>query len=208
MKMAEHTGFEGENDKPGQAPAGTGCTGRATRRVTKDGRSTVKAKKSRGGVRSGMKRSRKGKTGRKAGRNVMNCVTEALRVLKSEGYIAGRVEDRDVPFDILATNGNETIRIRAIRPREEVTNAAGVRQYHSREVLELQPYWESDTDNIQIWISSRVAGLLRYRVFRCGIWNIETMQEGWQEKRKEKADSKSAKGGIAIQKSRTASLPV
>jgi hypothetical protein len=155
-----------------------------------------------------MKRSRKGKSGRKSGRNVMNCVTEALRVLKSEGYIAGRVEDHDVPFDILANRGKEMIRIRAIRPRELVANAADVRHYHSREVLELQPYWESDADNIQIWISSRVAGLLRYRVFRCGIWNVETMQGGWQEKRKAKADSESAKGGIAVQKSRTASIPV
>jgi len=206
--MMEHSGFDEGNEEPGQVPAGTGCAGRATRRVTKDGRCTVKAKKSRGGVRSGITRSRKGEAGKKAGRNVMNCVTEALRVLKSEGYMAGRVEDRDVPFDILATNGTETIRIRAIRPRVQVKNAADVRHYHSREVLELQPYWESDADNIQIWISSRVAGLLRYRVFRCGIWNVETMQEGWQEKRKEKADSESAKGGIAVQKSRTTSVPV
>lgn len=206
--MMENSGFGEGNEEPGQVPAGTGCAGRATRRVTKDSRTTVKAKKSRGGVRSGMKRSRKGKSGRKSGRNVMNCVTEALRVLKSEGYIAGRVEDHDVPFDILANRGKEMIRIRAIRPRELVANAADVRHYHSREVLELQPYWESDADNIQIWISSRVAGLLRYRVFRCGIWNVETMQKGWQEKRKAKADSESAKGGIAVQKSRTASIPV
>jgi hypothetical protein len=34
------------------------------------------------------------------------------------------------------------------------------------------------------------------------------MQNGWQEKRKEKADQESAKGGAAVQKSRTASFPV
>lgn len=45
----------------------------------------------------------------------------------------------------------------------------------------MQPFWNSDADNLQFWLFSRLAGLRRYRVFRGGIWNVETMQKGWQE---------------------------
>jgi len=196
------------NEEPGQVPAGTKCAGRTARSMTNERRSTVKAKKSRGGTRPCGKRSREPKTGKKPGRNVTRCLTEAIQILRSEGYTAGKVDDPDCPFDLLAYNGRDAIRIAVIRPRELVMNAADVRQYYSRKVLELQPYWNSDADNIQFWLFSRVAGLLRYRVFRCGIWNVETMQKGWQEKREEKADQESAEGGTAVQKSRTASFPV
>jgi hypothetical protein len=170
-------------------------------------RRTVKTRKCGG---RGLCRKRTGNkaTKKPPGRNVPNGVTEAVQVLRDEGYIVGKVDDPLLPFNLLAHRDRETIAIMVIRPRELVTNAADVRQYYSREVLALQPSWNSDADNIQFWLFSRVAGLLRYRVFRCGIWNVETMQNGWQEKRKQKADRESAKGGAAVQKSRTASFPV
>ena len=194
---------DGESDEPGQAPAGTGCSGRTSRRLSADRHRTVKAKKSRG-----RKRSPKRKNGKPPGRNVPNGVTEAKRVLRNEGYIVGTVDDPDIPFDLIAHRGREILHLRVVRPREPVMNAADVKEYHSQEVIGMQPYWNSDADNIQFWLFSRVAGLLRYRVFRGGIWNVETMQKGWQEKRAGKADQESAKEGSAVQKSRTAPFPV
>ena len=206
--MTGNCGSDEDHEKPGQVPAGTGRAGRTPRGATNERRRTVKTRKSRGSKGSRRKRSRNAATGKPPGRNVPNGVTEAVQVLRNEGYIVGKVDDPGVPFNLIAHRDRESISIMVIRPREPVTNAADVRQYYSREVLALQPYWNSDADNIQFWLFSRVAGLLRYRVFRCGIWNVETMQKGWQEKRKAKADQESAKGGAAVHKSRTASSPV
>jgi len=206
--MTGNCGSEEDHEKPGQVPAGTGCAGRTPRGAANEHRRTVKTRKSNGSTGSGRKRQGNAATGKPAGRNVPNGITEAVQVLKNEGYIVGKVDDPDLPFNLIAQRDRESISIMVIRPREPVTNAAHVRHYYSREVLALQPYWNSDADNIQFWLFSRVAGLLRYRVFRCGIWNVETMQKGWQEKRKEKADQESVEGGIAVQKSRTASSPV
>jgi hypothetical protein len=199
---------DSDSEKPGRVPAGTGRAGRTPPGAANERRRTVKTRKSGGG--KGLRRKRTGNTTTRKppGRNVPNGVTEAVQVLRNEGYIVGKVDDQLLPFNLIPHRDRETISIMVIRPRELVTNAADVRQYYSREVLALQPYWNSDADNIQFWLFSRVAGLLRYRVFRCGIWNVETMQNGWQEKRKEKADQESAKGGAAVQKSRTASFPV
>lgn len=194
------------NERSGVVPDSTGHAGRANRGKAKRDGSTVTARKSRKGIRSC---SGKLKTKRKpAGRNIPGGVSEAARILKEWGYIVGRVTDPDRPFDLIAQRGRENLSVRVVRPREPVRNASDVRYYYSREVLEMQPYWESDTDNIQFWLFSRVAGLLRYRVFRGGIWNVETMQEGWQEKQKEKADCISGVTGLAVQKSRTAPLPI
>lgn len=206
--MTGNCGSNEDHEKTGRVPAGTGCAGRTPRGAANERRHTVKMRKCRGGVGSYRKRSRKAKTGKPAGRNVPNGVTEAEQILTDEGYIVGRVMDPDRPFNLIAVRDRESIAIRVIRPKEAVKNAADVGQYYSLEVLALQPYWNSDADNIQFWLFSRVAGLLRYRVFRCGIWNVETMQKGWQEKRAEKADQESAKGVTAVQKSRTASFPV
>ncbi|MCK9580844.1 MAG: hypothetical protein M0Q92_10415 [Methanoregula sp.] len=196
------------HEEPGQVPAGTGCTGRTSRAVTNDRHCTVKTRKSHGGVRSGRKRSGNTNATKPAGRNVTAGVTEAARILKEWGWIVGKVDDPDLPFDIIARRGRENLSLKVIRTRKEVMNAAGVRTYHSRDVLELQPYWNSDADNIQFWLFSRAAGLLRYRVFRGGIWNVETMQEGWQEMRAEKAKGETEVIRQAVRKSRTAHAPV
>lgn len=206
--MRGNCGSDEDYEKPGQGPAGTGCAGRSPGRTTNEHRHTVKKKKGRESGKSRRKRSGNVTTKKPAGRNVPNGVTEAVQVLRNEGYLVGKVNDPGVPFNLIAHRDRESIAIKVIRPQKPVTNAADVRQYYSREVLSLQPYWNSDADNIQFWLFSRVAGLLRYRVFRCGIWNVETMRKGWQEKRKEKADQESVKGGTAVQKSRTASSPV
>lgn len=194
------------NEGPGVVPDRAGHAVRLNHGKAKRDGATVTARKSRKGIRSG---SGKLKPKRKpAGRNIPGGVSEAARILKEWGYIVGRVTDPDRPFDLIAQRGRENLSVRIVRPREPVRNASDVRYYYSREVLEMQPYWESDADNIQFWLFSRVTGLLRYRVFRGGIWNVETMQEGWQEQQKQRADCTTGIAGDAVQKSRTAPLPV
>jgi hypothetical protein len=197
-----------ESEAPGHVPAGTAGAGRAPRRVTNERRQTVKAKKAQGGARKTRKRTARKNPAKPAGRNVPGGVTEAARILTAWGYIVGRVTDPDCPIHLIAHKGREMLSVTVVRPREPVRNASDVRYYHSREVLELQPYWNSDADNIQFWLFSRAVGLLRYRVFRGGIWNVETMQNGWQEKRAAMADQESANEEVAVQKSRTAPFPV
>jgi hypothetical protein len=195
-------------EEPGSHPAGTGRAGPLARVAKSERRRTVKRKKSKGGTRKASKQKAKVNAKKAAGRNVTAGVTEAARILREWGYIVGKVTDPDLPFNLIAHRGREHMSILVIRPREPVMNAAGVRAYHSQEVLELQPFWNSDVDNIQFWLFSRAAGLLRYRVFRGGIWNVETMQEGWQEKRAATADVKTGAKDQAVQKSRTAHGPV
>jgi len=197
-----------ENEVPGRVPAGTARTGRAPRGKTQERRSTVKTKKSRAGTRKTRKRTGRKNTAKPSGTNVPGGVAEAARILHDWGYIVGRVIDPACPISLIAHKGREMLSVTVVRPREPVKNASDVRYWYSREVLELQPYWNSDTDNIQFWLFSRVAGLLRYRVFRGGIWNVETMQNGWQEKRAAAAVQESEDEEAAVQKSRTAPFPV
>ncbi|MDD5144370.1 hypothetical protein [Methanoregula sp.] len=205
MRSGITTPIDG-NEVPGDVPDRAGHGVRAKRGKSKKAGASVTARKCRKGIQSAARRAKKIR--KPAGRNISCGVSEAARILKEWGYIVGRIDDPDRPFDLIARRGRENLSIRIVRPREPVRNASDVRYYYSREVLEMQPYWESDADNIQFWLFSRVAGLLRYRVFRGGIWNIETMQEGWQEKRKEKADCTTGVTGLAVQKSRTAPLPI
>jgi len=206
--MTTVTKNDEENEVPGVVPAGTAGAGRTPRNVTKERRQTVKAKKSRAGARKARKRTARKTRAKPSGRNVPGSVAEAARILREWGYIVGRVTDPELPISLIAHKGREILSVAVVRPREPVRNASDVRYWYSREVLELQPYWNSDADNIQFWLFSRVAGLLRYRVFRGGIWNVETMQNGWQEKRAGTAVQETENEEAAVQRSRTAPYPV
>jgi|GEM_PF-1523141 len=197
-----------ENQAPGDLPAGTAGTGRTPRHMTNERRQTVTAKKSRAGARKTRRRTARKTRAKPSGRNVPGCVVEAARILREWGYLVGRVIDPACPISLIAHKGREMLSVTVVRPREPVRNASDVRCWYSREVLALQPYWNTDADNIQFWLFSRVAGLLRYRVFRGGIWNVETMQNGWQEKRAAMADQETGGEESAVQRSRTAPFPV
>lgn len=206
--MTTVTRNDEENEEPGHVPAGTPGAGRAPRSMTKERRQTVKAKKAQGGTRKRRKRIARGRPGKPSGTNVPGGVAEAARILRDWGYIVGRVDDPEIPINLIAYKGREILSVAVVRPREPVMNASDVRYWYSRKVLSLQPYWNFDADNIQLWLFSRVAGLLRYRVFRGGIWNVETMQSGWQEMRATKADQESENEKATVQKSRIAPFPV
>lgn len=108
------------------------------------------------------------------GQHVRPIVLEAMEILKSEGWVIGKIMDREIPFDIIGIMGKASILVKAVMAKGTVTNAKETVKAHSKDLKKIQPFWNSDSDNLQFWVFSRVAGLLRYRVFRGGIWNEAT----------------------------------
>ena len=56
-------------------------------------------------------------------------------------------------------------------------NARDVKELYAGTILRIEPFWNSGDDNLQFWIFSHEVGLIRYQVFRGGIWNVSTMQK-------------------------------
>ena len=109
------------------------------------------------------------------GQHVRTVVLEAMRILREEGYVVGRLTDPDLPFDLMGYLDEKVpLFVRAVSGGHPIRDAAGVARYYRNEIREIQPFWRSDADKFQFWVFSRVAGLLRYRVYRGGIWNEET----------------------------------
>ena len=113
----------------------------------------------------------------KPGQHIRPVVLEAMGILKSEGWVVGRITDPDLPFDIIGILDRAAVFVKAVRAKCPVTNAKETAKAYYREIKKMQPFWNSDGDNLQFWVSSRVAGLLRYRVYRGGIWNEATQIE-------------------------------
>jgi len=109
-----------------------------------------------------------------SGRHIRPIVHEAMEILKSEGWVVGRITDPEFPFDIIGIIDRAAVFVKAVRAKYPVTNAKETAKAHFREIRKMQPFWNSDGDNLQFWVFSRVAGLLRYRVYRGGIWNEAT----------------------------------
>lgn len=108
------------------------------------------------------------------GQHIRPIVLEAMGILKSEGWVVGRITDPDLPFDIIGILDRAAVFVKAVRAKCPVTNAKETAKAYYREIKKMQPFWNSDGDNLQFWVTSRVAGLLRYRVYRGGIWNEAT----------------------------------
>ena len=108
------------------------------------------------------------------GQHVRPIVLEAMEILKSEGWIIGKILDREIPFDIIGIFGKASIFVKAVMAKGPITNAKETAKAHYGDLKKIQPFWNSDSDNLQFWVFSRVAGLLRYRVYRGGIWNEAT----------------------------------
>jgi hypothetical protein len=108
------------------------------------------------------------------GQHVRPIVLEAMDILKSEGWVIGKIPYRDIPFDIIGIMGKASILVKAVMAKGSVTNAKETVKAHYKDLKKIQPFWNSDSDNLQFWVFSRVAGLLRYRVYRGGIWNEAT----------------------------------
>ena len=110
----------------------------------------------------------------KPGQHIRPVVLEAMEILKSEGWVVGRITDPDLPFDIIGILDRASVFVKAVRAKSPVRNAKETAKAHYKEIKKMQPFWNSDGDNLQFWVTSRVAGLLRYRVYRGGIWNEAT----------------------------------
>jgi hypothetical protein len=152
-------------------PTGAACAGRsgAARKTPLTG--TVKGKKNS----EGTSEYRSGGAGveTRKNRHVKPGVLEAAELLEGEEYRTGRVLTPGSPFDLMASKANRsTLYIMVVRTKSPVANARDVRELYEKEIREIQPYWKSDADDLQFWVFSRVNGLLRYRVFRGGIWRV------------------------------------
>jgi hypothetical protein len=108
------------------------------------------------------------------GQHIRPIVLEAMGILKSEGWVVGRITDPDLPFDLIGILDRAAVFVKAVRAKCPVTNAKETAKVYYREIRKMQPFWNSEGDNLQFWVFSRVAGLLRYRVYRGGIWNEAT----------------------------------
>jgi len=157
-------------------PAGTGCAGRTGpepgtgQEKTDPHRRRQKKKKTGTGTR-------KKPVSGKHGEHVPTCMFEAMRILRKEGYIPGKVQDQESVFDIVALSHRGSLLLRVVRPKEPVANARDVRELYEDEIRRLEPYYRSDGDDIQFWVFSRKKKLIRYRVYDWGIGNVETMQK-------------------------------
>jgi hypothetical protein len=97
-----------------------------------------------------------------------------MEILKREGWVIGRITDPDLPFDIIGILDRAAVFVKAVRAKCPVTNAKETAKAYYADIKKMQPFWNSEGDNLQFWVFSRVVGLLRYRVYRGGIWNEAT----------------------------------
>ena len=208
----DQTQQTGEKEEKHPIPTGAGCpdrieTGpgagqdkkRFPRRRTVKGRKRRRSKRENPGGRSA--------NGPNAGQHIRPGIVEAAEILIAEHYIVGKVINPASPFDLIGYRREDTIHLRIVRPKQNVTNAAEVRVLYEKEIKEIQPYWRSDTDNIQFWVFSRESGLFRYKVFNGGIWNVDTMQKIMQKKQAIKPDQETAAVGEEIRRMRDAPCP-
>lgn len=111
-----------------------------------------------------------------AGAHPGSAVTQAIGILRSEGYTVARMAGRELPFDLMASRDHRVALVRVVRAREPVTDARGAMRIYAGVLAAIMPLWHSDEDDHQIMILSRKSGPLRYNVFRGGIWNTETRE--------------------------------
>jgi len=202
----------GEPEETKAIPAGAGCAGRTE---TETGPVAIREKKKfpRRRTVKGRKRRRaknpggKAATGQNAGQHIRPGIVEAAEILIAEQYLVGKIIDPDSPFDLIGYRKEDIIRLRVVRPKQNVANATEARELYEKDIREIQPYWTSDADNIQFWVFSRENGLLRYKVFNGGIWNVETMQKTTQKKQETKPVSETAEINDEIRRMRDAPCP-
>jgi len=100
---------------------------------------------------------------------------EAADLLAAEGYIVGKTTGPAPVFDLVGRSPDQAILVKIVRPRQPVTGAARVAELYLPEILTLRPYYRLASDIIELWVFSKEAGLLRYRVFDWGIANTKTI---------------------------------
>ncbi|MDO9323331.1 MAG: hypothetical protein Q7T80_00055 [Methanoregula sp.] len=146
--------------------------------------------------------------GKRNGHHVPRGSCEIAGLLEEEGYIVGIVPDPDSPFDLIGWSNTGSILVRVARPKELVANARNVREQYEEVVRVMEPYYRSETDNIQFMVLSREHGLLRYRVYDWGIGNEKTMQKIMKIPREFPSEQQTGITVPANQRARTSPCPV
>ena len=204
---------QGEIEQDG-CPAGAGCAGRkdteseAVKEKVCPRHCTVKGRKRRKGHRHRKNPGGRATTGKRDGQHVPRGMYEAMDILKEEGYIAGKILDPESVFDVSGWSHTGSILVRVVRPKESVANARDVRLLYEEEIIRMESYYRSDADNIQFWVFSRENGLIRYRVFSWGIWNVETMLKSMQKQHVTQSDRQIATPEPANRRTRNSPCPV
>lgn len=205
---------QGEIEQDG-IPAGAGCAGRkdtesedVKEKAAYPRHCTVKGRKRRKGHRHKKNPGGRATTGKRDGQHVPRGMYEAMDILKEEGYIAGKILDPESVFDVSGWSHTGSILVRVVRPKESVANARDVRLLYGKEIIRMEPYYRSDADNIQFWVFSRESGLIRYRVFSWGIWNVETILKSMQKKHVAPSDRQIATPEPANRRTRNSPCPV
>ncbi|MDO9326230.1 MAG: hypothetical protein Q7T80_14865 [Methanoregula sp.] len=146
--------------------------------------------------------------GKRNGHHVPRGSCEITGLLEEEGYIVGVIPDPGSPFDLIGWSNAGSILVQVSRPKELVANARNVREQYEKVVRVMEPYYRSETDNIQFMVLSREHGLLRYRVYDWGIGNVKTMQKIMKIPREFPSDQQT---GITVkenQRARNSPCPV
>lgn len=160
---------EGAVDERDIIPAGAAGAGRT------GAEETIAAGTVHAGTKAGNPAGRAG-SGPYAGQHVRPDVLEAERILRAEGYCMGKVCDPESPFDLTGNRDGVGLSVRVVRAKGEIANAKAVVRNFRKEIREIQPCWKNDRSNLQLFIISRKSGVLRYTVFRGGIWNTRTKE--------------------------------
>jgi|GEM_PF-1427007 len=146
-------------------------------------------------------------TGKRSGQHVPRGTIEVAEILKHEGYTIGKVLDPESPFDLMGWSHAGSILARVARPRESVANARNVWEQYEDVIRQMEPYYRSEADNIQLLVISREHGLLRYRVYNWGIGNVITMQKIMKIPRKSQSDNQTPAPKPSDQRARTSPCP-
>ena len=146
--------------------------------------------------------------GKRNGHHVPRGSCEIAGMLEDEGYIVGIIADPKSPFDLIGWSNAGSILVRVTRPIELVANARTVREQYEEVILEMEPYYRTEADNIQFMVLSREHGLLRYRVYDWGIGNVKTMQKIMKIPRASVSDQQTETTGPANQRARNSPCPV
>jgi hypothetical protein len=195
--------------EPDLIPAGADCAGRtetgpgAGSQKGYPRRCTVKGRKRRRNRRAKNPGGRAA-NGPSAGQHIRPGIVEAAEILIGEKYIVGKVIDPGSPFDLTGYKREGYILLRVVRPKQSIANAAETRKLYEKEIREIEPYWNSDADNIQFWVFSRKTGLFRYQVYNGGIWNVDTMRKSKQKTQAMQPEQQTAQVDDEIRRMRDA----
>jgi hypothetical protein len=108
-------------------------------------------------------------------------VYEALRLLAEHGYDADRLTTNNKPVAVIATKGQEVLKIAVIRSRKPVPDAKTLHNEFPVKFREICAFAKPREFRTMIWVTSPLIGWRYYLVETGGIrrdWDFTTIMEG------------------------------